>query len=171
MPINTSATTSPRYVYDTSIPIFDRGFPINPVVEYILDNVIPATAVGSVNGISISPSIILFPGKSYLTRTQASIVPKITFIKAAINAEVILVLNAYSTLELVTISQNSEGLSLNEYTRTEARGISIMIDSIAIVMPNVIPKPGITLFPFLRNQFISTPYLSYISSNMAPSLK
>ena len=44
----------------------------------------PATAVGIAKGSSIRPSNSLFPGKSYLTSTHASISPNTTLTNAAI---------------------------------------------------------------------------------------
>ena len=47
----------------------------------------PATAVGSAKGSSISPSSILLHVKSYLTNVHASIVPNIQLITAAIKEQ------------------------------------------------------------------------------------
>ena len=74
----------------------------------------PATAVGSAKGSSISPSSILFPAKSYLTNVHASIVPNTQLITAAINEQTILVTNAFTTFFLVTRLINSIGESFNE---------------------------------------------------------
>lgn len=45
-----------------------------------------ATAVGRANGSSMMPSMILFPGNLYLTRTHARMSPITAFISDAINA-------------------------------------------------------------------------------------
>ena len=78
-------------MYEIFIPNFAKYFPTIPVSEYIFARVIPATAVGSAKGSSRSPSKNLFPKKSYFTRTQAKIKPKMQFTTAAKKESEILV--------------------------------------------------------------------------------
>ena len=111
--------------------------PSIPVSEYIFDNVIPATAVGSANGSSISPSSTLFPAKSYLTNVHAIIVPNTQLITAAMNEHPMLVTKELTTFCLVTSLINSAGGSLSEYTITEASGINTISDNIVTVIPSV----------------------------------
>jgi len=104
----------------------------------------PATAVGRQKGSSITPSKILFPGKSYRTKTQASMMPKKQLISAAIKEQVMLVAKAKSTFSLVKSLANCAGESLREYKSTDTRGIRIRTESISTVIPRDRPKPGIT---------------------------
>ena len=104
----------------------------------------PATAVGRAKGSSIRPSIILFPGKEYRTRVHARMRPKTQFIMAAMKEHKILVIKAFSTLESVIIDINVLGERRREHKSTDANGISIKTDSMAMVIPRVKPNPGIT---------------------------
>lgn len=63
-----------------------KNAPTQPSVVVRCVSAIPATAVGSANGSSMMPSMIAFPGKSYLTSTQAMIIPMTASIAAATNA-------------------------------------------------------------------------------------
>src|SRR4051812_6708274 len=85
-PINTSATTMPRGVNATFTPHRPNVSPIQPFGEYNVVKVIPATAVGSANGRSISASTTRFPGNSYRASTHATRNPKIAFTAAAASA-------------------------------------------------------------------------------------
>ena len=76
----------PSLVYAIGIPNFAKNAPSQPLVVVRCVSAIPATAVGSAKGSSIIPFIICLPGKLYLTRTHASIVPITASISAAINA-------------------------------------------------------------------------------------
>ena len=111
-----------------------------------MERVIPATAVGRAKGSSIRPSIILFPGKEYRTKVQARMRPKRLLITAAIKEHKMLVPKAFTTLESVIIDQKAEGDNRRERTNTDARGISMKIESIKTVIPRVRPKPGIMCF-------------------------
>ena len=124
-------------VYATFIPRAANGFPMIPVLEYIFDKVIPATAVGSANGSSINPSKIRFPGKSYRVSVQANITPNTTLIHAAKKEHPMLVANAYNTFDLVRSPKNSDGDNFKEYTITDASGISTISESIVTVIPSV----------------------------------
>ena len=92
IPIKTSATVIPIRVYAIFIPTFAKILPTHPSGIVRCVSAIPATAVGNANGSSIIPSIIFFPGKSYLTSTHAIIIPITAFISDAISAVMILTL-------------------------------------------------------------------------------
>ena len=128
------------------MPIFSNALPKNPVSEYIFVNVIPATAVGSAKGSSIIPSISRLPGKSYLTSTHARITPKTQLTTAAINAHPILVTKDCTTFGLVIKLRNSCPDKRKEYASTDARGIKMIRDSMATVIPMLSPNPGIMDF-------------------------
>ena len=81
-----SANIIPSLVYAIRIPNLPKNAPSQPLVVVRCVSAIPATAVGSANGSSIIPFIICLPGKLYLTRTHARIVPITASISAAINA-------------------------------------------------------------------------------------
>ena len=76
----------PILVYAILIPNFAKKLPTSPLSDVSDVNEIPATAVGSAKGSSIIPSMILFPGKSYLTSTHARISPMMAFTTVAANA-------------------------------------------------------------------------------------
>ena len=63
-PMKTSATVMPSGVNATLMPWASSGLPIHPFGAYSVVRVMPATAVGSANGRSISASTIRLPGKS-----------------------------------------------------------------------------------------------------------
>ena len=103
-------------------------------------------------------TINLLPLKSYLTKTNANISPITTFIMDAIKAVEMLTKYPDSTLGLVTVYTNSEKLNFAEKTTSEQSGINTTMLSIVIVIPNEIPKPGITLFLFFILLVLSTKF-------------
>ena len=96
----------------------------------------PATAVGSANGSSMSPSSNHFPGKSYFTSVHATMSPNTTFTIAAINDEVMLVIKAFLTFSFMISATKSPGDIFSEYTSTDASGMSTMTESIVTTIPS-----------------------------------
>ena len=86
IPTKINATVIPILVYAILIPKFAKKLPTRPLSDVRDVSEIPATAVGSAKGSSIIPSMILFPGKSYLTSTHARTRPIIALITVAANA-------------------------------------------------------------------------------------
>ena len=84
----------------------------------------PATAVGSANGMSTSASTTFFPKNSYRTSTHATMMPKKTLVSAARNDAPKLRRYDASARGAVTMCQNCSHESVLVFTNTPASGIS-----------------------------------------------
>src|SRR5688500_13255419 len=105
----------------------------------------PATAVGSANGKSISASNNLRPGKEYRTSTHATINPITALISVArIEAPKLSLYDANTSGSRHTVPQNSSHVSVDVFTTSAPSGINTIRLRYVSVEPSERPKPGST---------------------------
>src|SRR5688500_2280117 len=159
-PTNTRTSTTPPT--DRSSPPTPREFsthpseftthppmavpPSHPLGEYRLLNVIPATAVGSANGRSISASKNRRPGNVYRTRTHAMISPMNALISVAkIDAPKLSLYDANTSGSRQTVPQNWSHVRVDVLSTSAPSGISTISVRYVSVYPSDSPNPGSTL--------------------------
>src|SRR6478735_5054077 len=105
----------------------------------------PATAVGSANGMSTIASSMRRPGNRYRTSAQTTSDPTSRLTSAAANESPNDNSNAWSTRRLVTAATKALNERAADFRNNAASGIRTINDNQRIVVPSVIPKPGMTL--------------------------
>ncbi len=127
------------------MPKGSRYFPIQPFSANTVVRAMPETAVGSANGMSMSASMSLRPGNSYLTSVQAMMNPNTRLIEAARKEAP----NdrRYDPMALGLNTRRTKSCQVIEVAMSTraASGISTMAHRKNVVNPNVSPKPGNTL--------------------------
>ena len=122
--MKTSAMVTPSGVNASVTPYRARGAPSQPFGAQIAVRVIPATAVGSAKGRSMSASTMRRPGKSYRTSTHATSMPNTAFTVAAASDAPRLNLYEATTRGSVIVSTNTGQLVVAVFIGSVISGTS-----------------------------------------------